>query len=66
MTRDEALLKLIALEPIRRDEIARVTGWPPEETSATLERLRAAGKVTHINQHQHQWVMAGRARSVAC
>ena len=30
MTRDEALLKLLAVEPDTKDQILRVTGWDAE------------------------------------
>lgn len=42
MTRDEALLKLLAIEPERRDRLHHITGWPAGETEATLQRLEAA------------------------
>jgi predicted Rossmann fold nucleotide-binding protein DprA/Smf involved in DNA uptake len=49
MTRDEALLKLLAVEPETRDRLIVVTGWPVEETVATLERLVNEGRATYIN-----------------
>jgi hypothetical protein len=39
MTRDEALLKLLAVEPETRDQIILATGWPTEETNAVLDKL---------------------------
>lgn len=45
MTREEALLKLLAFEPETRDQIILITGWPAEETSALLDRLVAEHKV---------------------
>jgi predicted Rossmann fold nucleotide-binding protein DprA/Smf involved in DNA uptake len=55
MTRDEAMLKLLAIEPAKRDQLVRETGWGADETRATLERLRDQGKVTHWNGADGQW-----------
>lgn len=49
MTRDEALLKLLAVEPDTKDQILRVTGWPTDETLAVLERLCEQRRVSYIN-----------------
>jgi NaMN:DMB phosphoribosyltransferase len=45
MTRDEAMLKLLALEPETRDRIIVTTGWPVEETCAVLDGLVERGAV---------------------
>jgi hypothetical protein len=45
MTRDECLLKLLALEPETRDQIIVITGWPAEETAAVLDALVASRQV---------------------
>lgn len=45
MTREEALLKLLSVEPERRDQLIVITGWPAEETSALLDKLVAEKKV---------------------
>jgi hypothetical protein len=39
MTRDEALLKLVAVEPDTRDNILRATGWPAQEAREVFDRL---------------------------
>lgn len=45
MTREEALLKLLAVEPETKDQIIVITGWPVRETVAVLDGLVAAKKV---------------------
>jgi hypothetical protein len=45
VTRTEALLKLLALEPETRDQIIVITGWPAEETEAVLDHLVATGQI---------------------
>lgn len=47
MTRDEALLKLLAVEPETRDVLIQVTGWPVDETNAVLNRLLSERKVAY-------------------
>ena len=49
MTRDEALLKLLAVEPETKDQLIVVTGWPVDETLAALERLREQRLVSYRN-----------------
>lgn len=49
MTRDEALLKLLSVEPATHAELVKVTGWPIAETLTTLQRLIGAGLVTWRN-----------------
>lgn len=49
MTREEALLKLLAVEPDTKDQILRVTGWPADETLAVLESLREQRRVSYVN-----------------
>lgn len=39
MTRDEAMLKLLAIEPETQDRIIQITGWPADETVQVLQRL---------------------------
>lgn len=39
MTREDALLKLLAIQPETRDRLIVETGWDAEETIATLESL---------------------------
>jgi predicted Rossmann fold nucleotide-binding protein DprA/Smf involved in DNA uptake len=55
MTREEAMLKLLAIEPAQRDQLVRETGWGVDETRATLARLAGQGKVTHWNGANGQW-----------
>lgn len=45
MTRDETMLKLLAIEPETRDQIIQITGWPADETVAVLDRLVAEKRV---------------------
>lgn len=52
MTRDEALLKLLALEPETKDQIIVCTGWPADETLAVLDRLVIERRVTYRNGEQ--------------
>jgi predicted Rossmann fold nucleotide-binding protein DprA/Smf involved in DNA uptake len=49
MTREEALLKLLQVEPATKVELQMVTGWEIPETNAVLEKLLKDGKVTWIN-----------------
>lgn len=49
MTRDEALLKLLSLEPETKPRLLVVTGWDTEETESVLRGLIEAGKVTYRN-----------------
>ena len=43
MTRDEALLKLLAIEPMPRSEVIAVTGWGIDATEEALRGLIDAG-----------------------
>ena len=45
MTREECLLKLLAVEPESRLHLALVTGWPPGESDQVLDQLIAEGRV---------------------
>lgn len=47
MSRSEALKKLIALEPICKDEMFRACGWPMLEMEALLKELIVAGEVIY-------------------
>jgi len=49
MTKEEALFKLLALEPETRPRLIAVTGWDAEETESTLDKLVKDGKVTYRN-----------------
>lgn len=49
MSREEVLLKLLAIEPETRDRLIMVTGWPAEETSAVLDKLLAQKLVGYGN-----------------
>lgn len=49
MTREETLLKLLAVEPETKDRLLLVTGWPAEETEAVLQKLVAQRLVTYRN-----------------
>lgn len=53
MTHDEALLKLLAVEPEEKRRLPNLTGWGERETNDVLSRLVSSGQVTftpHINQ----------------
>ena len=45
MTRIEALKKLIAVEPIEKDEMYRACGWPMLEMEQYLRELEQSGQV---------------------
>lgn len=49
MTRDEAMLKLLTIEPERLERIVQITGWGRDETIATLRRLELAGQISSIS-----------------
>jgi len=49
MTREEALLKLLAVEPETKGQILQITGWPVDETLAVLESLREQRRVSYVN-----------------
>lgn len=49
MTREEALLKLLAVEPETKPRLIVVTGWAMEDTEATLDKLVRDGRVTYRN-----------------
>lgn len=51
MTREEALLKLLAVEPDTRSALIVCTGWRIEETEATLDSLVARGLVTYCTKN---------------
>lgn len=53
MTREEALLKLLMLEPERHDNLRRITGWPPPEMDAVLHRLERSGYIGHVKTICH-------------
>lgn len=57
MTRLEALHKLIALEPITKDEMFRACGWHRLELNSILNILCASGEVTWINKSGHRFYM---------
>jgi hypothetical protein len=50
MTRPEALIKLLRLGPISRDEIPRITGWG---TLDTLDELDALTHQRKIIRYRH-------------
>lgn len=45
MTREEALLKLLRVEPAGKGELVQCTGWPTAETLELLDKLLAEKKV---------------------
>lgn len=54
MTHEEAMQKVVALEPITKDELSRVCGWPREEFERVLSHLIELGRLTyrHIGGHR--------------
>lgn len=56
MTRTDALLRLIAIEPVPQAYLVHLTGWPVPDTQATLRELRSQGLVTHSNHSGCQWL----------
>lgn len=55
MTHDQAMLKLLAIEPECREVLEHVTGWPKAETHASLQRLLHQGAITYWNGNYRQW-----------
>jgi hypothetical protein len=54
MTREEVLVKLLAVEPEDERAIVRQTGWDRQETIALLKKLVADGVLTYTNwTNQH-------------
>ena len=51
ITREEAMLKLLALEPERQDRIVQITGWGEGATLEVLEALRKQGRVDYTGHH---------------
>lgn len=49
MTRDEAFLKLLAVEPDTRDNLIRATGWPAAEAGAVFDRLMRERRIARWN-----------------
>lgn len=47
MSREECLVKLLALEPETRERVALVTGWPHGESDRVLSELQQRGLVTY-------------------
>lgn len=60
MTHEEAMQKVVALEPITKDELNRVCGWPADEFERALRRLLELGRLTyrHIGGHRMYQVVA--------
>lgn len=48
MTRQEALLKLLALAPMAQDQLPAVTGWGEGDTFAVLKDLIASGQIVAV------------------
>jgi len=56
MTREEALLKLIAVEPVTQGQLVHETGWGIEATKETLARLREQHRVTYWSGNNRRWL----------
>ncbi len=54
MTHEEAMQKVVSIEPITKDELRRVCGWPTDEFERALNRLIELGRLTyrHIGGHR--------------
>lgn len=68
MTREYALLKLLALEPATRADLHAVTGWGITETNAVLDTLIHEKKVGWRNgsagaPHGYRQFMPRQARA---
>jgi hypothetical protein len=50
----EALLKLVALEPIEELHAAAVCGWPGDAFDVALKRLLVEGRVRYVNGRNNQ------------
>lgn len=48
MTRDEALLKLLAIEPMPRADIPVATGWSIADAAGTVDALMATGQIAFL------------------
>jgi hypothetical protein len=48
MTREEAMLKLLAIEPERQDRLVQICGWGEGDTLDVLAALKAAGRIRTI------------------
>jgi len=48
MTREDALLKLLAIEPVARGNLAAITGWGIDATEQVLQTLVARGAVAFL------------------
>jgi hypothetical protein len=59
VTRDEAMLKLLDVEPARRGEIVLATGWPAAETCAVLDRLVHERRITYAHRGGSRWYATG-------
>lgn len=60
MTREEAMQKVVSIEPITKDELRRVCGWPTDEFERALNHLIKIGRLTyrHIGGHRMYQVVA--------
>lgn len=59
MTKDEAMLKLLALGGETKTALVQITGWPEQETSEVLDRLGEQRMVIYrngLNQFESQRV----------
>lgn len=67
MTRSEALKKLIAVEPICKDEMFRACGWPMLEMETLLKGLVEAGEVVYspAGWNQRRLYRVAEARRLA-
>ena len=52
--KDDALYKVLALEPEPLNKIVNITGWGQEVTEQTLYRLISNGRVTYRNRQGHR------------
>lgn len=54
MTHEEALLKLLAVEPETKDGLIRATGWPTQETLETIRALSERHLIVRSSGYRSQ------------
>lgn len=61
LPRPVALLKLLALEPIPRDNLRLITGWPQSEIDAMVADLHKSGRLTWRNHQNRMCLTVGES-----
>ncbi|MBI5583858.1 MAG: radical SAM protein [Deltaproteobacteria bacterium] len=52
---EDEIIKLVSRRPCTAEDLAQLTGWPPDETLALLQRLIAGGKITAAPFNQEMY-----------